>query len=236
MMSAGMLSYYSVQQIGLPVLSRLAHDPAAHRHAIGRTLRLVSLICLPTLIGLALIADIVIPMALGEKWLGSVRPFQTLCVFGVFYAIAHIIGQILLSAGLAGLFVRLSAINVVMFLTAVMLAAPFGTVAAAFAGGIANLLALPLYFLALKKKLGVNIRQCLMDQWSIWIAAGTMVVTVMSWSHVAEGQVGAEWLLLGSIFIGSMSFVTVLLMLSYEDVKEVCGSFSEIFARGAKNA
>ncbi len=235
MMSAGMLTYHSIQQIGLPVLSRLAHNPSAHRQAINGTLRLVSLICLPTMIGLALIADIVIPMALGEKWIGSIRPFQTLCAFGIFYAMAHIIGQILLSAGFAGTFVKLSAFNVAMFLMAVILAAPYGTVAAAAAGGTANLLALPIYFVVLKNTLGVNLRQCFLEQWPIWIAAGTMIVTVSSWSHLAKEQMSAAWLLVGSILTGGLTFVAVLVMLSYEDVKEVCGSFAEIFASKVKS-
>ncbi|MGI9451507.1 MAG: lipopolysaccharide biosynthesis protein, partial [Geminicoccaceae bacterium] len=235
MMSAGMLTYYSIQQIGLPVLSRLAHDPNAHRQAINRTLRLVALICLPTLIGLALIADIAIPMALGEKWLGSIRPFQMLCTFGIFYAMAHIIGQVLLSAGFAGLFVKLSAINVVMFLTAVILAAPYGPTAAAFAGGMANLTALPIYLFALKHKLGFNVRQCLLDQWPIWIAAGTMIVTVLSWSHLARDHMSAGWLLAGSILTGGLTFLTVMLLLSYEDVKEICGSFWEILGARANS-
>ncbi|MGI9493375.1 MAG: lipopolysaccharide biosynthesis protein [Geminicoccaceae bacterium] len=235
MMSAGMLTYYSIQQIGLPVLARLAHDPKAHRQAINRTLRLVALICLPTLIGLALIADIAIPMALGEKWLGSVKPFQMLCAFGIFYAMAHIIGQILLSAGFAGLFAKLSAINVVMFLAAVILAAPFGPTAAAFAGGIANLLALPIYLGALKHNLRFNVRQCFLDQWPIWIAAGTMIITVESWSHLAHEHVGAGWLLIGCIFTGGLTFVTAMLVLSYQDVKEICGSFWEILGARANS-
>lgn len=236
MMSAGMLTYHSIQQIGLPVLSRLAHDPIAHRQAINRTLRLVSLICLPTMIGLALIADPVIPMTLGEKWIGSIGPFQALCAFAIFYAMAYMIGQILISAGLAGTYVRLSAVNVVMFLSAVILAAPHGTVAAAVAGGVANLLALPLYFVVLKTKLGINLWQCLASQWSIWIAAGIMIITVLSWSHLAKEQLSAIWLLVGSITTGGITFIAVLLLLSYEDVKEACGSFSEIFASKANNA
>lgn len=228
MMSAGMLTYYSIQQIGLPVLSRLAHSPAAHRRAINRTLSLVSLICLPTLIGLALIANIVIPLTLGETWEGSIRPFQVLCAFGIFYAMAHIIGQVLLSAGHAATFVKLSAGNAVIFLIAIILAAPFGMVPATIAGGIANLMALPIYFLVLKRKLDFDLRRCLLDQWPIWIAAGTMITTVSSWSHFAEQQVSAGWLLTGSILTGGLTFLAVLVLLSYEDVKEICVSFSGI--------
>lgn len=227
-LSAGMLTYYSIQQIGLPVLSRLAHDREAHLEAIGRTLRLVSLLCLPVLVGLALVADIMIPLALGEKWQGSVKPFQVLSVSGIFFALSLISGQILLSAGFAGLFVRLSFINVVMFLTAVTLAAPYGLVEAAVAGGIANMLAVPVYAWALRRTLGLDLLNCLLDQWPIWMATGMMVAVVLIWSHLASGLVGEIALLVGRVVMGGGTFLVVLLSLSYEDVKEICGSFAEM--------
>lgn len=228
MLSAGMLTYYSIQQIGLPVLSRLAHDRAAHLEAISRTLRLVSLLCLPILVGLALVADIMIPLALGEKWRGSVLPFQILSAFGIFYALSLIAGQILLSAGFAGLFVRLSFVNVVMFLAAVTLAAPYGMAAAALSGGVANMLAVPIYGMALRRTLGVSLRRCALDQWPIWTATGMMVSVVLIWSHLASGVVGDIGLLIGRVVAGGGTFVIVMLLLCYDDVKEICGSFAEM--------
>ncbi|MEZ5932734.1 MAG: lipopolysaccharide biosynthesis protein [Alphaproteobacteria bacterium] len=231
MFSAGMLTYHSIQQIGLPVLSRLAHDRGEHLAAIRRTLRLVSLICLPTLVGLALVADLLIPLAMGAKWQGSVLPFQILSAFGIFFAHSLISGQILLSAGHAGLFLRLSCINVIMFLVAVTIAAPHGLAAAAFAGGLANMLAVPVFGLALRRSLGLDLRNCILDQWPIWIAAGMMVAVVLIWSHVAAGFVGDVGLLAGRIVAGGGTFVAVLLLLSYDDVKEICGSFAEMLHR-----
>lgn len=231
MMSAGMLTYHSIQQIGLPVLSRLAHDPTAHRNAIHKTLRLVSLICLPTLIGLALIAPTVIPLALGEKWLGSILPFQILCAFSIFYALALISGQILLSAGLSGLFVKLAAANVAMFLIAVTLAAPHGIAAAAMAGGLANMLAVPAYLVVLRNRLGASVRKVLSDQWPIWLATGVMALAVSLVSHLAAGQIAELWILILSIATGGLTFVAAMLLLSYEDVKEIYVSFSEVLSR-----
>ncbi|MGI9490072.1 MAG: lipopolysaccharide biosynthesis protein [Geminicoccaceae bacterium] len=228
MLSAGMLTYYSIQQIGLPVLSRLSHDREAHLLAIGRTLRLVSLFCLPVLVGLALVADIMIPLALGEKWQGSVRPFQALSGFGIFFALSLISGQILLSAGFVGLFVRLSVVNVVMFLTAVTLAAPYGLVEAAIAGGIANMLAVPVYAFALRRTLGLDLVSIALDQWPIWTAVGMMVSVVLIWSHLMSGVVGDVAELAGRVVAGGGTFVVVMLLLSYEDVKEICGSFAEM--------
>ncbi|MEM8950974.1 MAG: lipopolysaccharide biosynthesis protein [Pseudomonadota bacterium] len=228
MLSAGMLTYYSIQQIGLPVLSRLAHNPKMHLDAVSRTLRLVSLLCLPILVGLALVADIMIPLALGEKWLGSVRPFQALSAFGVFFALSLISGQILLSAGHAVLFVWLAVVNVVMFLTAVTLAAPYGLMEAAIAGGIANMLAVPVYAFALKRTFGLDLVSCALDQWPIWTATGMMVTVVLVWSHLVSGAISPFVELLGRIIAGGGTFIVVMLLLSYEDVKEICDSFAEM--------
>ncbi|MGI9434350.1 MAG: lipopolysaccharide biosynthesis protein [Geminicoccaceae bacterium] len=227
MLSAGMLTYYSVQQIGLPVLSRLAHDPARHRLAINNTLRLLSLICLPTFIGLAVIADPLISLALGNRWQGAVAAFQLLSTFAIFYALALISGQILLSAGFAKLFVQLSAINVAMFLTGVTLAAPFGIEAAAIAGGVANMLALPAYVVALQRKFGFRVLHALKEQWPIWIATAAMAVVVLGWSHLMKSQLSEFGLLAGGILGGGLTFITIMLFLSYEDVKEIYASFSQ---------
>jgi len=226
--SAGMLTYYSIQQIGLPVLSRLAHDREAHLSAIRRTLRLVSLVCLPTLVGMALIADLAIPLAMGDKWQGSVMPFQILSIFGIFFALSLIAGQILLSAGHAGLFFRLAAVNVIMFLVAVTLAAPYGLGQAAFAGGIANMLAIPLYAWALRRRFSLNLRLCTLDQWPIWTGTGIMAAVVMIWSHLAIGLLGDGLVLIGSVVTGAVTFLIVMLLLSYDDVKEIYGSFAEM--------
>jgi PST family polysaccharide transporter len=231
MFSAGMLTYHSIQQIGLPVLSRLAHKRDEHRDAIRRTLRLVSLICLPSLVGLALIADLVIPLAMGAKWQGSVLPLQILSAFGIFFALSLIAGQSLLSAGHAALFLRLSMINVVMFLTAVTVAAPYGLAPAAFAGGVANMLAVPVYGWALRRTFDLDLRRCFQDQWPIWLAVGMMVAVAMIWSHVAAGYLSDVGILAGRIVAGGGTFLAVLLLLSYDDVKEICGSFAEMLHR-----
>ena len=58
----------------------------------------------------------------------------------------------LLSAGLAGTVLRLSMINVALFITSVALAAPHGITATALAGGVANMLCLPIYLRTLRRQ------------------------------------------------------------------------------------
>ncbi len=169
-----------------------------------------------------------IPLALGEKWQGAVRPFQALSTFGIFFAPSLISGQILLSAGFVGLFVRLSVVNVVMFLTAVTLPAPYGLVEAAIAGGVANMLAVPVYAFALRRTLGLDLVSSALDQWPIWTATGMMVSVVLIWSHLVNGKLGDVAELAGRVVAGGGTLLVVMLSLSYEDVKKIYGSFAEM--------
>ena len=79
LVTVGQLTYYSVQKIGLPVLSRLQNDVSQHHKAIIAIFRLTCLVCLPIFFGMAMTADLFVPIVFGEEWLGSIQPFRILC-------------------------------------------------------------------------------------------------------------------------------------------------------------
>ena len=116
--TVGQLTYYSIQRLGLPVLSRLQNDPVRQQAAIISTLRLTCLVCLPIFFGMAMTADLAIPIAFGVEWNGSIQSFRILCLFSIFYALSLIANQILLSAGSASTVFRLSVLNAVLFAAA----------------------------------------------------------------------------------------------------------------------
>ncbi|MGI9435659.1 MAG: oligosaccharide flippase family protein, partial [Geminicoccaceae bacterium] len=122
--TVGQLTYYSIQRIGLPVLSRLQNDPERHQAAIISTFKLTFLVCLPIFLGMAATADLAIPIIFGAEWADSVPPFRILCLFSIFYALSLITNQVLLSIGMASTVFRLSVFNALVFVFAVAFAAP----------------------------------------------------------------------------------------------------------------
>jgi O-antigen/teichoic acid export membrane protein len=77
----------------------------------GRTLvamRLMTLILLPTLPVMVVLAPVVLPALLGREWSGMVVPFQLLAVAGIGYSIVNCIGEALAGAGRIDVRVKLN--------------------------------------------------------------------------------------------------------------------------------
>jgi O-antigen/teichoic acid export membrane protein len=72
-----------------------------------RAVRLMSLVLLPALVPVILLAPSVVPAVLGSRWTGTVLPFQILAVAGVGHALVSVIGDSLSGTGNVGLHARL---------------------------------------------------------------------------------------------------------------------------------
>jgi PST family polysaccharide transporter len=216
----GQLTYYSIQRLGLPVLSRLQHDPIRQGAAIVSTLKLTSLVCLPIFFGMAMTSDLAIPVIFGEDWRGSIGPFRILCMFSIFYALSLIANQILLSAGFASTVFRLSVFNALLFVAAVAIAARYGIVATAIAGGLANTLCLPLYFYVLRRKLNVDLAKIGSDFLSIFTAAASMVASVLGARYAILDALGPIPSLGLSIVLGVAVFAGAIWLLRRDYVEE----------------
>ena len=223
--SAGMLTYYSISHLGLPFLARLAGDPEAYREAVYRTMRLVSLACLPTLIGLALVAPVLIPLLFGESWTKSVVPFQALAALSIFYAIALMGGQILISAGHARDAMGASALTMVLFLAAVALAAPYGITSAAIAGGLANLVVLPVYGRLLRRRFGIDPWRLAGEQLPYWSATAAMAAVVLALDLWLTPALAPVLHLLIAVIAGAVAFGVVITALARRELMEIRTSF-----------
>jgi O-antigen/teichoic acid export membrane protein len=104
LLGPAMLGYYSIafQLISLPVekltaninqvafttYCKLRDDRLRMRSWFSRQVVLLSLVAMPTLAGLALVADVAIPLLLGAKWREAVLPFRLLAPVGALMVIS----------------------------------------------------------------------------------------------------------------------------------------------------
>jgi O-antigen/teichoic acid export membrane protein len=73
-----------VNQLAAPVLAEQQADKAAMRHSLLRALRLVAGVSLPLSLGLAVLAEDVVRVALTDRWIATVPILQILCVVSAF--------------------------------------------------------------------------------------------------------------------------------------------------------
>lgn len=224
--SAGMVTYYSVSHLGLPFLARMQGDPPAFREAIYRTMQLVSLFCMPTLAGLALVAPLLIPLLFGAEWTASVQPFQVLAAFSVFYGLVLMCGQILIAAGHAKDAMILSGITMVLFLVAVTCAAPYGITQAAVAGGLANGLMLPLYLRRLRHYFGIDLKRWLLEQMPCLTATMTMIAVVWITEPWMQAHLSPIVHLAAASLSGATAFLVAIILLDRDNLLDMIANLS----------
>jgi PST family polysaccharide transporter len=91
-------------------VSRAAHEPkkdALQALAVS-AVRLASAGFAPLFCGLAIIADLAVPLVLGDKWRGAIMPLRWLACAGFFFCLCAMIGAILMARGRSALQLKLS--------------------------------------------------------------------------------------------------------------------------------
>jgi PST family polysaccharide transporter len=108
-------------------------------------LRLGSSALGPLFCGLALIADIAVPLVLGPKWMGAIAPLRWLALAGFGFCMCSIMGTTLLGLGRPGLQFRMSLILGAFTIVAVMASVRFGLTHVSAALGIGMAIVCGLY-------------------------------------------------------------------------------------------
>ncbi len=84
-------------RVMVPVLSRLVDEPDRYRSAYARTVNQILLVATPGTLALLILADTVIPLALGPQWTAAVPIFQWLALAGLHQAMTTTIGWLFIS-------------------------------------------------------------------------------------------------------------------------------------------
>jgi PST family polysaccharide transporter len=133
-------------------VSRAAHagDKQALQALAASAVRLGSSAFAPLFCGLAVIADLAVPLVLGDKWQGAIQPLRFLAGAGFFFCICPMVNATLMALGRSALQLKLSLTLGGMTILVVAAAAPFGltAVSAALFVGVGLVCSLYVHHLA----------------------------------------------------------------------------------------
>ncbi|MDE6017911.1 MAG: lipopolysaccharide biosynthesis protein [Muribaculaceae bacterium] len=87
--------------VAQPVMARVAEDVERQKRVFRRLLRFSAFISFPVMLGLAIVAEPLITVAITDRWLESARIMQVLCVWGAFVPVQSVYTQMLLSRGMS---------------------------------------------------------------------------------------------------------------------------------------
>jgi PST family polysaccharide transporter len=84
-----------------PVMSAIVHDPDRYRQFYRRMLSAITLVGMPSVVGLAVLSRPFIEVLLGHRWLGAAEPFRWLAVAGFLQMAARTFSWLYTTAGRA---------------------------------------------------------------------------------------------------------------------------------------
>ena len=89
-------------QLALPIMAGYQAERATMRASFLRALRLVASLTVPLGLGMALVADDFVAVALGEKWAAAVPVLRVLCALGLIRSVDTLLPPVLLARYRAG--------------------------------------------------------------------------------------------------------------------------------------
>jgi PST family polysaccharide transporter len=137
---------FPLQQINQPIVSvmtpalaKLAAEPERYRDAYFRVVRTILLLALPGVLILTVAADWLVPIVLGQQWLGVIPIFRYLALAGVVQPLNMTIGALFITQARTTQYARWGAATAIICTTAFVIGLPGGPTGVALAYGVCEL-------------------------------------------------------------------------------------------------
>jgi PST family polysaccharide transporter len=196
-------------RVMVPALSRLHDEPDRYRSAFGRALALMLVVALPGVALMICMADVVIPLALGEKWVGAVPIFQALGLASVVQVLNNPSGWLMLSQGRARLMAIWGAVTASTSALAFVIGLPFGPIGVALAYAVSEYIRTPFLWYLISRKGPVSLVGLIGVVWpvytSVFGAAAALWLAKKGLGHLPGiVQIGVGTVLVYGVSIGLM--------------------------------
>jgi O-antigen/teichoic acid export membrane protein len=192
--------------IMMPAYAKLQSDLPALRNAYLRTLGLVMFAVLPASLGLVLVAEPLVRVVYGEKWLLAAVPLQLLAVFGLFRSLAAFTGYLFEGIGQPKVAFTMAGVRLAVLLPLVVPAAMYygleGVAVTVIAGMAAQWVVGLCY---LYKRLDIGFGKILRTMWQpLWTSA-LMGLAAWGMMHAVDAnQVGG---LLATVAVAAVVYL-----------------------------
>lgn len=126
------IGYYfvsgTIQQVAQPVLASVKEEDDRQLKVFRKLLRFTAFLSMPTMLGLAFVAEEFITILIGDKWLDSVPLLRILCISGAFMPIHTLYQNLFISNGKSSTYMWCSMTQVVLQLAIIVIFSSFGII------------------------------------------------------------------------------------------------------------
>jgi O-antigen/teichoic acid export membrane protein len=225
-----------VNMLSSPMMAELQSDIDAMRAAFYRAVRLTAAIALPISAGMALVADEMVAVLLGPKWLPSAPFLRLLCLYAVVRAIDVLLPPVL--------FARRRERFLLWYCLALLIAVPAAAVLGALWGGASGLIvfATPVYCVVMAvmaketlAEMNGSVSELWSQIWPILGATSAMAAAVLLVREAAlAGQPAPAWVSLVLLsMIGAVAYGAALFAVGRPIISEGAEVAGWILRRGS---
>lgn len=178
----------SVQSVTYPALSKIGDQREKFAESYRQVLMVVAFMLFPAMIGIAVVAEDLFALLLGEKWMPTVPYLQILCLTGLFQPLAIIAYNILKVKSDGAIILRLEIAKKALMTLLLALTIPHSVKAVAWGLVVMSFCEFAINFIA-------SMRYTSLTLWrAIRTLLPTVIVTaVMATAVIFAGQAMCEW-------------------------------------------
>ncbi|MGC1309001.1 MAG: lipopolysaccharide biosynthesis protein [Phormidesmis sp.] len=197
-------------QVALPVLSRFQAEPKRLANAFYKIIGYVSLIAIPTFMGVVSLARELVVVIFGKQWVTAIPMMQVLAFGGVFYLILFFNISVFVAMGQPHLRLRLEILNVVLNTVGCVIAVRWGVLAVAYAFAISDFLVIPASLWTLKHLMQISLKDYLRQFAAPSVCTALMVVLIGLLRYWLQDTLQPQLVLPICAFSGAVFYILCL--------------------------
>lgn len=188
-----------------PGYAKMAHDLEMLRQGFLNVFAAIAIVALPVCTGIALVADPLVHVMLGEKWLAAIPLIKILAIAGLTQSLQTNKGSVYLALGRPKIITLLAALHATVLLPALVWGAmQNGAMGAANATVVVSVLLMPLNYIILSRILHLRFTNFFAVFWRPAAASLIMIAVVSAAQTISNG---------GNTFISHLSQLVTLALI-----------------------
>jgi len=208
----------TIERVAFPVFSQVQGNIGRVKRIMQKSTRTSSFIAFPAMLGLAAIAEELIPFLLTEKWSASIPFFQLLCVVGMFAPMYVISRSGYKALGLASLVLKLTIIKQSLIVVGIIITFNFGLMAIVFGQVVVSFLSYLIDVYYNKKLFGYPIKEQINDIFPFLLSSVLMVLCI-TWVG-SQLALNVLLVMLIKMVVGALVYVSCLVALKNPVLRE----------------
>ena len=224
--TVGRLSFI-IGRVMFPTLSKMQDDNERFSNAYIKVLQFIAIISFPILIGITVIAKPFILVVFGEKWSGSIFPLQALALIAIIRSIGNTVGFVLLSKGRSDIEFKWNVLHIIVFTGLLLYTVQYGLNVLVIGIVAINLIGIPIIQKITYSLIDLTLTRVVKTLLPIFLSALLMGVLVFVFDYFIAGYVSSLVLVILSIILGSVSYLSFLFIFNSSQMNELKNSFSD---------